>query len=140
MSLVGGYRVGDSVAQAAVGNGNIEEPGGAPALNPQKRSRARSGQVQATSGLNQSLDGPGRHLAIGPCHITATRSLAPRSVELDAGVRVTTSVAATCRDPRPLHLVLLVDASSDMSDAHLDAVQSALISGVEALTPQGDVA
>jgi Mg-chelatase subunit ChlD len=67
------------------------------------------------------------------CAITPTRTVAPLALLRGDTVRVTTTLQVACADERPLHIVLLVDASEGMMGAPLNGIRSALIDAVDGL-------
>ncbi len=67
------------------------------------------------------------------CSISPTREVAPLALMRGDTARVTTTLQVACIDDRPLHLVLLVDASEGMAGAQLDGIRSALLDAVRAL-------
>jgi Mg-chelatase subunit ChlD len=69
----------------------------------------------------------------GRCVITPTRQVAPLVVPESATLRVTTTLQVDCIEDRPLHIVLLVDASEAMNGAPLDGARTALIAATRGM-------
>ena len=70
----------------------------------------------------------------GPCVLDASRDAAPRQVRFKGETTVTLAVKVSC-DParRPLHVVLVIDASRAMAGERLDDLKFALVDAVKSL-------
>lgn len=66
-----------------------------------------------------------------PCDLVSTRVIRPAVLNLGAEARVTMTLAGACRPvTRPLHVVLLLDASAGMKPPELVELQDALVDAV----------
>ncbi len=100
--------------------------GGIIGLAPSGADDRRSGDGAARAQPGPSVD--------TPCVVDLMHDIDPREIRYKATATVTMGLGVTCDAARrPLHVVLVVDASRDMNSEQLDALKLALADAVRAL-------